>query len=435
MNWFNWSLERQGYPLKQAEKDLAHLSGMDAEAFVVYQRRAKQDIVAHHLQHTPYYQKIVGRNPNPAWDELPIMTKADLQAPLKDRLSQHFTPSRVHQHKTSGSSGHPFVFGKDRYCHARSWALIKRLYLDHDLRIGQDLEARFYGIPLGSIGYYKERLKDALAARYRFVIFDLSDQRLEQILHAFSKKPFVFINGYTSSIVRFAQYVHDRKLILKNVCPSLKACIVTSEMLFDQDKDLLAVAFGVPILNEYGASELGVIAFAHQQGRFEVQQHNLFLELLDDDHKPVPNGVQGRIVVTDLYNKAHPLIRYDIGDLAIAHADSTPERPVISKLVGRTNDMARLADGKVIPGLTFYYVTKAVIDQQSPVKEFVVEQNDYDRFTIVYVGERPLNHLEELTIKKAMERYAGAGLVLDFQRCNVLDRSRRGKLKQFILKF
>jgi phenylacetate-CoA ligase len=31
----------------------------------------------------------------------------------------------------------------------------------------------------------------------------------------------------------------------------------------------------------------------------------------------LPYGQEGRIVVTSLFNKAHPFIRYDIGDIGI----------------------------------------------------------------------------------------------------------------------
>ena len=64
---------------------------------------------------------------------------------------------------------------------------------------------RFYGIPLDTIGYYKERLKDFLSKRYRFPIFDLSDKKLDKVLNHFKTKKFDYINGYTSSIVLFGK--------------------------------------------------------------------------------------------------------------------------------------------------------------------------------------------------------------------------------------
>ena len=102
MNWFDWSLERQGYPIKQATKDLAGLALLDPVAFEARQQTARDAIVAHHLAHTPYYQKLVPSGAQTPWSQLPIMTKADLQTPLKQRLAQGFTPANIHQHKTSG---------------------------------------------------------------------------------------------------------------------------------------------------------------------------------------------------------------------------------------------------------------------------------------------------------------------------------------------
>lgn len=38
------------------------------------------------------------------------------------------------------------------------------------------------------------------------------------------------------------------------------------------------------------------------------------MKILNDDNEVLPYGSEGRIVVTSLYNKAFPMIRYDIGD-------------------------------------------------------------------------------------------------------------------------
>ena len=58
---------------------------------------------------------------------------------------------------------------------------------------------------------------------------------------------------------------------MKTICPSLKACIVTSEMLFATDKTLLETQFGIPIINEYGAAELGLIAFQNTKRRVDCK--------------------------------------------------------------------------------------------------------------------------------------------------------------------
>jgi phenylacetate-CoA ligase len=207
--------------------------------------------------------------------------------------------------------------------------------------------------------------------------------------------------------------------------------MVTSEMLFEDDKILLEKQFGVPIVNEYGASELDLIAFQNKEGQWQVNSETLFVEILDENNKVVPNGTTGRIVITSLFNKAHPFIRYDIGDIGILDEKSTLQKPILKKLIGRTNDVAVLPSGKKSPGLTFYYVTKSIIEDDGNVKEFVIKQTKIDSFEIEYVSEVELNLEQIKKIKKAIELYLEPDLNFIFTRKDSLERSNRGKLKQF----
>jgi phenylacetate-CoA ligase len=285
------------------------------------------------------------------------------------------------------------------------------------------------------MGNKKERFKDLLSHRFRFPIFDLSDAVLEGFLNHFRTKKFDYINGYTSSIVFFAKFLQKKNIILSAICPTLKACMVTSEMLFEDDKKLLEKQFGIPIVNEYGASELDLIAFQSRSfgtnGEWLVNSETLFVEILDDDNQAVPNGTSGRIVITSLFNKAHPFIRYDIGDIGILDEKSTLKKPILQKLIGRTNDVAILPSGKKSPGLTFYYVTKSFIEDDGNVKEFIIKQTKTDSFEIEYVSETALNLAQIEKIKKAIELYLEPGLNFKFTRKEALERSNRGKLKQF----
>jgi phenylacetate-CoA ligase len=224
----------------------------------------------------------------------------------------------------------------------------------------------------------------------------------------------------------------SKDIILSSVCPTLKYCLVTSEMLFESDKLLLETYLGVPVVNEYGAAELDLIAFTNKEGDLIVNSETLFVEILDDQDKPVEHGQSGRIIITSLYNKAHPMIRYDIGDTGTLSEKSTYKKPILAELTGRTNDVAKLPSGKVVPGLTFYYVTKSIIEDSGIVKEFIIEQTAIDEFNIIYVSERELTRNETDKMEQALTTYLEEGLQLNFKRESVLDRSRRGKLKQFI---
>ena len=355
-----------------------------------------------------------------------------MQSPLLERLSKGYSQKDIFLNKTSGSSGTPFIFAKDNYCHALTWASIIYRFGWYGIDFNNSYQARFYGIPMDFIGNKKERFKDFLSHRFRFPIFDLSDEVLEGFLNHFRIKKFDYINGYTSSIVLFAKFLQNKNIVLTTICPTLKVCMVTSEMLFEEDKILLQKQLGVPIINEYGASELDLIAFENPQNEWQVNSETLFVEILDENNQAVPNGTEGRIVITSLCNKAHPFIRYDIGDIGILDEKSTLQKPILKKLIGRTNDIAVLPSGKKSPGLTFYYITKTIIEDDGNVKEFVIKQTKIDTFEVEYVSETELNLVQIQKIEKAIEIYLEPNLNFTFIQKNTLERSARGKLKQFV---
>lgn len=428
---FDLSLKLSGFPIEEGKKQFDKILSIPENEYEAFIEKQKAEIVSFHLQENLFYRELNGSAIFNNWNDLPVLTKKNLQRPLSERLSRGYTEKNIFLNKTSGSSGEPFIFAKDRYAHSITWASIIYRFGWFGVDFNTSYQARFYGIPKDFIGYWKERLKDFLGKRYRFSIFDLSDDVLEGFLHHFKTKKFDYINGYTSSIVLFAKFLKQKEIILKDICPTLKVCMVTSEMLFEKDKLLLETQFGIPIVNEYGASELDLIAFQNPEGEWQVNAETLFVEILDDDNRPVPYGKEGRIVITSLFNKAHPFIRYDIGDIGILDEKSTPKKPILKQLIGRTNDVAVLPGGKKSPGLTFYYVTKSIIEDDGNVKEFVIKQVKIDSFEVEYVSEIELSKNQIQKIEAAIALYLEPDLDFTFIRRTFLERSNRGKLKQF----
>jgi phenylacetate-CoA ligase len=428
---FDLSLQLNGFPMQEAKAELKQIVAFNEDEYPVFLAKQKQKIVQFHLENNPFYQELAGFTTFKNWGDLPILNKKNLQKPLIERLSKGYTLKNIYINKTSGSSGHPFVFAKDKYSHALTWASNIYRFGWFGIDFNTSYQARFYGIPMDFIGNKKERFKDFLTNRFRFSIFDLSDVVLEQFLVHFRTKKFDYINGYTSSIVLFAKFLQQKKIVLKEICPSLKVCMVTSEMLFEEDKILLETQFGIPVVNEYGASELDLIAFQNSKGEWQINAETLFVEILDEKNQAVPNGTEGRIVITSLFNKAHPFIRYDIGDIGVLDEKSSLQKPILKKLIGRTNDVAILPSGKKSPGLTFYYVTKSIIEDDGNVKEFVIIQTKMDTFQIEYVSETELNLAQIQKIESAIDLYLESHLKFNFIRKKTLDRSHRGKLKQF----
>lgn len=433
---FDLSLEINGFPMKKAKAELRNIQSIPEQEFEAFIENKKQEIVDYHLKNNTSYQNLVGKTTFNKWSDLPIMTKAAFQKPLIERLSKGFSPKNVYVNKTSGSSGDPFIFAKDKFSHALTWATNINRFAWHGIDFNTSYQARFYGIPLTFIGNKKERFKDFLSNRYRFSVFDLSDVVLESFIKKFETKKFDYINGYTSSIVLLAKFLQKKNIILKHICPTLKVCVVTSEMLFDNDKILLEKQFGVPVVNEYGASELDLIAFQSRsigtESEWLVNSETLFVEILDENNNALPYGAAGRVVITSLFNKAHPFIRYDIGDIGILDEKSTPKKPILKQLIGRTNDIAILPSGKKSPGLTFYYVTKSIIEDDGNVKEFVIKQTKIDAFDIEYVSATELNLAQIQKIEAAITLYLENGLVFTFSRKEKLERGKSGKLKQFV---
>ena len=428
---FDLSLKLNSFPIREAQLVLKDIQQKNEIEFEAYINAKKREIVSYHLQHNPFY-KSLAKNVNPEdWTTIPIMTKQNLQKPLKELLSDNFTKSKVYIDKTSGASGIPFIFAKDKFCHALTWAIIIDRFSWYGVNFNRSKQARFYGIPKDTIGYIKEKIKDFISCRTRFNIFDLSDKAFDYWVNIFKKNQFWYMNGYTSPMVQFAKYLNHKNIVLKEICPTLNVCIVTSEMLFDDDKILLEKQYGVPVINEYGASELDLIAFQNLKGEWQVNSETLFVEILDNNNNVLPYGEEGKIVITSLYNKAEPFIRYEIGDIGVLSKDSTIQKPILEKLIGRTNDIAILPSGKKAAGLTFYYITKSIIEDNGNVKEFIIEQHKKDTFKVIYVSSSEISEDKKIIIINEMETYLEKGLNINFERKNQLQRSKSGKLKQF----
>ena len=206
MNLFDLSLQLNGFPIRKAKRILKNIQQKNEAEFGLYISQKKEDIVTYHLKHNAFYKTLAKTLDIKDWNTVPVMTKRDLQQPLAERLSGGFTTKTVYVNKTSGSSGDPFIFAKDKFCHAMTWAIIQDRFSWFHLSFNASNQARFYGIPLDKKGYYKERLKDILSKRFRFSVFDLSDAVFKKHLNTFQSVKFNYINGYTSPIVQFAKF-------------------------------------------------------------------------------------------------------------------------------------------------------------------------------------------------------------------------------------
>lgn len=420
MNLLKLTLRLNGFNIKEAMLKLGSLKGC--------QIQRRNEIVEYHKRNNPLYQTLIEGKEIKRFEDLPIVTKKDFQKPLKEIVSAPYQLSELYISNTSGSSGHPFFYAKNKDSHAIIHAIFLNLYGQHGITPAMK-QARFYGIPSAGLSKYKEILKDFFSNRVRFPIFDLSDENIEKYLDSFKRTKFGYIYGYTSAITLFAKYLVRKNIILKDVCPSLKACIVTSEVCTLEDRKIISKALGVKIINEYGCSETGLIAFEDSEGVWRMVEDDSYFEVVDSFGNPLPYGEEGRILITSLSNKAIPIIRYEVGDIGVVERDE--KSLILNKLCGRVSDVIKLPSGRVAGGLTFYYISRSIMEQNNIVREFIVRQTKLDTFIFDIVSDRDLTSKEIVSLQKQLNEYLESGLTLIINRVEKIDRPVSGKIKHF----
>ena len=126
-----------------------------------------------------------------------------------------------------------------------------------------------------------------------------------------------------------------------------------------------------------------------------------------------------------------PFIRYELGDRAILSEKVKNGNRILDRVVGRTNDIIKLPSGKVSPGLTFYYISKKLLESGGRIKEFIIIQKSINTFLFKYVANEELSAFEKMEIQRAMDLYLEPGLNCEFIKCDIIERTKAGKLKHF----
>ncbi len=390
-------------------------------------------IFNYHFHNNINYRNFLKFNGNNIpWHDIPVIRKKDFISKFYENLEGK--KLKYHFNKTSGSSGFPFKVVKDKYCHAMTWAFIDSLYSQNGISYGKSKQARFYGIPLNFRGKIVEKLKDILLNRVRFSVYNLNDDYLLNIIAKFRAYKFDYAYGYTSVLVMFSRYLLKNNLNIKEICPSLKLIICTSETCTAADKKLIEQAFGVRVLIEYGASELDVLAFTNEYGELEINELTIYMEVLDMDKDILAeDGVLGRIVVTSYFNKALPFIRYEVGDLGCIEKSQYTGKRILTKLEGRLNEFILLPSGKIAAGFTLYYLLKDIIYNLSVnIIEYKIIQKSKDCFILEYVSNQTFDSTNEKFISEKFVNYLEEGIMVEFKQVQSIEREKSGKFKHFV---
>lgn len=418
-------LKLQGYPVKKAQALWADLQRFPNQR--QWQKEQALRMVHYHRSNNRGYAELF-KEGYPEWHQVPVLDKEVMRRFGINDPSNLAKENKYYFASTSGSTGKPFRFAKDYLSHTLTWVGIDHCYRKAGVNLS-NWQARFYGIPSPSFANRMERIKDFLGHRWRFPLLNLSDESLEEWIKLFSRKPFVYLYGYSYPIITFAQYLEKTGRSLKSIVPTLQACILTAEMCEADERQLVEKALGVPVCNEYGTSEFGIVGFARED-YWEILNELLLVEILDDGGNLLPDGELGNITVTSLFCKGTPFIRYQTGDLGIMQERNG--MPVITQLYGRREAMAVLPSGKKTPGDTaFYYVFRDFTARYSILQEYKVLQKAVNLFEIGYKASRDLDKNETNYLKALCEQALEKEVEFRFVRQAELDRTRMGKFKRF----
>ena len=164
-------------------------------------------------------------------------------------------------------------------------------------------------------------------------------------------------------------------------------------------------------------------------------EETVFVEICNKgSFEKYPNS--GSILLTSLHNKAMPFIKNNIGDIGSLNdkISNHSQKQTFNHLLGRENDLIVLPSGKKSPGLTFYYVSRSIIESSGIIKEFIIRQKTLDtfQFDIVSNGDLSVHHIND--IQEKLDKYLEPNLKLIINNVPKIERSVLVKLNIFTVK-
>lgn len=410
------------YSINDSLKDIQKIKDLSDEEFKNWQYKTKNNILKYHFENNNLYKRYIG-NLSKDWDYIKVVEKELLQYDIHKLISKPYNVEKLYKNKTSGSSGKPFVFTKDYYTQSRVWAARKCFLVENGLDISSK-QAIFYRSAKSFKARIIERLKDTILNRVRFDSTNSTKEHFENSIHKFKNIKFEYLYGYTSAIVLFCRYLIDKNILLKDISPSIKLVVVTAETCSNEDKEVIEKATGVKVKNEYGSADLGMIAFECDYGHFHLVEENLYVE----------TNEQSELIVTDLYNKSFPFVKYKLGDVAKISNEKCHcgnRNRFIYDFMGRSNDIVKLKKGNEVLGYSFYQIVRPILEETNLLKEFFIKQTGLDKFEFEIVALDKFSKETEKKLLKKTNEYLKQKNTIKINYSEIIERPKTGKLKHF----
>ena len=263
----------------------------------------------------------------------PRLRKAELEEWIQQNPDPrtHFAQDFVVVH-TSGTSGTIAVFP----CDEKAWRVADIAVASH-LPLppnppSESIRAAFYTAAHGHFAM----VSIAASMRrplYETLVLSVLDARMRVVerLNAFKPQR---LYGYASSVADLARLALEGALRIRP-----EWVLVSGDKLTASMEATIREAWHAPIHVTYGASESKYIAVKRDaDDGFAVLDELNIVEVLDEQHRPVLAGTEGRVVITNLYNFTLPIIRYQFDDYVVVEAEDEGVTRKIRDIRGRVND-------------------------------------------------------------------------------------------------
>jgi phenylacetate-CoA ligase len=341
-----------------------------------------KNLVNHVYLNVPYYKRIMKeQNLRPQdfvtltdLQKFPLLSKNDVRNHTYfDLFSNSHEKKRMLKVRTSGSTGEPFVVYADKFQLEVRFATTLRQIEWTGWRFG-DKQIRLWHQKIGMTfsQSIRERI-DALILRRSFIpAFEISPVTLNVFIDKIRKAKPVLIDGYAESLNFLATYLIQNRI--EGLKP--KAVMSSAQILPQKTRELIEFSLNTKVYDKYGSREFSGIAYecSESSGLHHVMDESYVVEILVDG-RPAKEGEVGEVVITDLNNFSFPLIRFRIGDLAMAVSQEICRcgraLKLIGEIQGRSQSIVLCADGKWMPGSLFLHFFK---DYEHLVKHFQIVQ-------------------------------------------------------------
>jgi phenylacetate-CoA ligase len=328
---------------------------------------------------------------------LPILSKQDIRQNSDALLSDRFDKNSLHRKKTSGSTGTALEVFVDDAAHQFKRACTLRSDEWSGWRLGERV-AMVWGNPDYLQRGWRGRLRNALLERRTYLdTLRISDDALERFTRALVRRPPSLLFGHAHSVYLFAAYLRQKA----SAAIRPRGIITSAMVLHAWQRRVIEEVFQCPVTNRYGCEEVSLIACECERHQgLHVNAEGIYVEILRDG-RPVRAGEQGQVHVTDLTNRAMPLLRYQVGDLAVlSNRRCVCGRglPLLERIAGRVADYVVTPAGELISGIS---LTENLALKVPGVAQFQIVQESRHQFVFRLVrgpgfGEASLSRLQEL---------------------------------------